>query len=66
MAQAILPLINGWRREMKKIILLCLAMVIMSLFLKGCFIGFEDREGRGRGEQREHGERHEEHHEERR
>ncbi len=51
---------------MKKIILLGLAFVMMSVFLGGCFIGFEDHDGRGHEERRDRGERHEEHHEDRR
>ena len=43
-----------------------MVLVIMSVFLGGCFIGFEDHDRGGHGGGEDRGERHEEYHEERR
>ncbi len=51
---------------MKKIIMLGLAFIMMSVFLEGCFIGFEDHDRRGHENRWDHGERHEDRHEDRR
>jgi hypothetical protein len=52
--------------EMKKIIMAVMVLVIMSVFLGGCFIGFEDHDRGGHRGGEDRGERHEERHEERR
>ncbi len=56
----------GGEREMKKIIISEMILVIMSVFLGGCFIAVEDYDRGGHGRDRDRGERHEEHHGERR